>query len=177
MTPPGMGTTPQLVSRVETWVGNSRGKGTGMEVGHQEEHHCQWHGRKRKWGCTELQKAKVWPWCWNHLAIGLWASVVSSILLNKTKGLFYRLISRHLLSPVAPISGVRLSLVHPTSLKLALKFLPILCFLFSHLPQKIPLLKGNLDFKAIDLILWLMKVFLLMDVARTRFAFKMLTSQ
>lgn len=38
------------------------------------------------------------------------------------------------------------------------------------------LLGGNHDCKAIDLILRLMKIFLLMDVAGTRFAFKTLTS-
>lgn len=138
-------------------AGNSGGREAEIQVCHEEEHHCQWRASKRKWRCPELQNAQVWPWCWNHLTTGLWTSVELLILPKWDKGVILQanpeilVISSGLFvrSWTFPSSSYMLETWSPRRAK----FLPILCFLFPCLPLKIPLLKGNLDFKAVDLML------------------------
>ena len=139
------------------WLCGSGGREAGIEVCHEQEHHCQRRASKRKWRCPELQNAKVWPWCWNHLITGFWTPVELLILHKWDKGVILQANLKVLLISSGlfvrrwtfPSSSHMLETCSPRRAK----FLPILCFLFPCLPLKIPLLKGNLDFKAVDLML------------------------
>ena len=123
MTLPGMGTTPQLIRRVETQV---------TQEEERQESRCA--TRKNITVSDVLVKGNEGAQNYKTLKCGLDAGTIQPLdfghlwsfwfFINEIRGLFYRRISRYLLSPVVSLSGVGLSLVLPTCLKLALRDTP-----------------------------------------------------
>lgn len=174
-----MGTTPQLIPSVETQV---------TQEEERQESRCATRKNmivgdvliKGSEG-ARITKSPSVALSWNHLTTGLRTSVELLILNKWDKGVILQANLEILATSSGffvrgwtfPSSSYMLETCSPR----CSTFLPVLCFRFPCLALKIPLLKGNLDFKAVDFMLWLMKVFLLMDVATTRLAFKRLNSQ